>query len=390
MPHRWKTTFTLATFLAFLGGCGSETIVHESASSQSFDWNLPKRVYPPRVPSDNPMTEAKVALGRHLFYDTRLSANETQSCSTCHLQQYAFADKNQVGIGSTGEHHTRNPQHLANAGYYTTYTWANPALGTLERQIIIPITGDAPVELGVTEGNEEEVLERFRSDIAYQQMFADAFPGVDNPFRLHYVVKALASFIRTLNSFNSPYDRYLRGEPDALSEAQKRGMALFMGEKAECFHCHDGINFSDSTANEKSFYINQFFHNIGLYNLDGMEGNGAYPLDNQGLYEITMEPADRGKFKAPSLRNVEVTSPYMHDGSMATLEEVIELHSRGGRLIEEGEYAGDGSQNPNRSDLVTAKNFTEQEKSDLVAFLKALTDESFLTDPDLSSPFGEQ
>lgn len=390
MPRRWITAFILATTLALMGGCDSETIVHENPSTQSFDWNLPERAYPPRVPADNPMSDAKVELGRFLFYDKRLSANQTQSCSSCHLQQYAFADKNKVGIGSTGEHHTRNPQQLANAGYYTSYTWANPALGTLERQIIIPITGDDPIELGVTEDHEEEVLERFRSDIAYQQMFAAAFPDVENPIRLHYIVKSLASFIRTLNSFNSSYDRYLRGEPDALNEEQKRGMALFMGEKAECFHCHDGSNFSDSTANEKSFYVVQFYHNIGLYNLDGEGGIGAYPQGNQGLYEITRKITDRGKFKAPNLRNIEVTSPYMHDGSMATLQEVIELHSRGGRLIEEGEYAGDGSLNPNRSDLLMANNFTEQEKSDLIAFLKALTDESFLTNPDISDPFGEE
>jgi cytochrome c peroxidase len=380
----------LTAFLLLLTGCDSETIVHENASSQAFAWGLPEGVYPPRVPSDNPMNSAKVSLGRHLFYDARLSANVTQSCSSCHLQRYAFSDKNRVGIGSTGEHHTRNPQHLSNAGYYTSYTWANPALGTLERQIIIPITGDAPVELGVTEEYEEEVLGRFRDDQLYQNLFAEAFPDEEESVDIHHIVKALAAFIRTLNSFDAPYDRYLRGEPDALSEAQKRGFALFMGEKAECFHCHDGINFSDSTANEKSFYVDQFYHNIGLYNLDGEGGIGAYPQENQGLYEITLDPADRGKFKAPSLRNVEVTAPYMHDGSMATLEEVIELHSRGGRLIEEGEYAGDGSQNPNISDLVSAKSFTEQEKSDLVAFLKALTDERFLTDPDLSNPFGEE
>lgn len=380
----------LAAFVFLLSGCGSETVVHESVSSQSYAWNLPERVYPPRVPSDNPMSSAKVELGRHLFYDTRLSANETQSCSSCHLQRYAFSDKNRVGIGSTGEHHTRNPQHLTNAGYYTSYTWANPALGTLERQIIIPITGDAPIELGVTEEYEQEVLERFRDDPLYQSLFAEAFAEEEEPIDIHHIVKALAAFIRTLNSFDSPYDRYLRGEAEALSEAQKRGLALFMGEKAECFHCHDGNNFSDSTANEKSFYIDQFYHNIGLYNLDGEGGIGAYPQGNQGLYEITMDPADRGRFKAPSLRNVEVTAPYMHDGSMATLEEVMELHSRGGRLIEEGEYAGDGSRNPNISDLVSAKAFTDQEKSDLVSFLKALTDETFLTNPNIANPFGEE
>lgn len=390
MNRFFQSTAAIAAVLLLLG-CESETVIEEtsSSSSSSYDWKLPQGIYPPRVPEDNPMSEEKVLLGRFLFYDKQLSANQTQSCSSCHLQEYAFSDKNKVGIGSTGEHHTRNPQHLANSAYYTTYTWANPALGTLERQIGIPITGDNPVELGVTEDHEAEVLARFENNETYQTMFQAAFPDINNPIRVHYIIKALASFIRTLNSFNSPYDQYLRGDSTALTEAQKRGMDLFMSERAECFHCHDGNNFSDSTANEKSFYINQFFHNIGLYNLDGEGGIGAYPTGNQGLYEITLKLSDRGRFKAPSLRNVEMTGPYMHDGSMETLEEVMELHSQGGRVITSGEYTGDGRQNPHVDDLIAAKVFTEQEKSDLVEFLKALTDESFLTNPDISDPFKE-
>lgn len=375
-----------AGLLLLLGGCGSETVVSEPPSASAFAWNLPEGIYPPRVPDENPMTEAKVALGRYLFYDTRLSANRTQSCSSCHLQQYAFADHNPVGIGSTDEHHVRNPQTLANAAYYTSYTWANPALGTLEDQILIPITGDDPIELGVVPEVEDEVLARFENNATYRSMFQSAFPDVGNPYRIHYIVKALASFIRTLNSFNSPYDRFMRGDKQALSEAAIRGMTLFNDENGECFHCHSGDNFSDSTADEKSFFVEQFFHNIGLYNLDG---DGAYPEGNQGLYEITYNPYDRGRFKAPILRNVARTFPYMHDGSMQTLEEVIELHSNGGRNITEGEYAGNGIESPLKHDFITPKNFTEQEKQDLLAFLESLTDESFIHDPTISDPFKE-
>jgi cytochrome c peroxidase len=377
--------------LAFTGllfwGCGSETIIDKPTVSEGFSWNLPHGIYAPRVPSSNAITKEKVALGRFLFYDTRLSANQTQSCSSCHQQKFAFADHNRVGIGSTGEHHLRNPQTLTNSGYYTSYTWANPALGTLEDQIIIPLTGDDPIEMGVTPDKELEVLARFESNSTYRTMFSDAFPEVQQPIKMHYIIKALASFIRTLNSFDSPYDRYMNGDKEAMNPAQIRGMNLFNGEKAECFHCHEGDNFSDSTADEKSFFINQFFHNIGLYNTDG---TGSYPEGNQGIYEISYQAKDRGRFKAPILRNVALTAPYMHDGSMATLEEVMELHSNGGRNVIEGEYAGDGTTSPLLHDFITAKHFSAQEKADLIAFLEALSDENFINDPKISNPFEEQ
>lgn len=383
---RRRITFA-ALGAALLAGCGSETVVSEPvASAGGFSWNLPRGIYAPRVPETNPISTEKVTLGRYLFYDMRLSGNQTQSCSSCHLQENAFADHNTVGIGSTGEHHTRNPQTLANSAYYTAYTWANPALGTLEDQIFIPLTGDDPIEMGITPDMEAEVLSRFENNETYAQMFAAAFPDVEAPIRLHYIVKALASFVRTLNSFDSPYDRYMRGEREAMSDAAIRGMNLFNGEKAECFHCHDGDNFSDSTADEKSFFINQFFHNIGLYDTDG---TGSYPQNNQGLYEISYKAQDRGRFKAPMLRNVALTAPYMHDGSMATLEEVLELHSNGGRNVTEGPHIGDGTKSPLRHDFITAKHFTQQEKSDLIAFLHALTDEAFINDPRISDPFKE-
>jgi cytochrome c peroxidase len=377
----------LVAIASLFWGCGSETIINEPKRVSGFEWNLPRGIYAPRVPQTNPITNEKVALGRYLFYDTRLSANQTQSCFSCHLQKAAFADHNKVGIGSTGAHHVRNPQGLSNAAYYTTYTWANPALGTLEDQIFIPIGGDDPIELGVIPEMEAEVLARFENNATYVQMFHAAFPEVKEPFKIHYIVKALASFVRTLNSFNSPYDRYMRGDKEAMSDAAIRGMNLFNGEKAECFHCHGGDNFSDSTADEKSFFINQFYHNIGLYNIDG---TGSYPEGNQGLYEISYKAQDRGRFKAPILRNVALTAPYMHDGSMATLEEVIELHSNGGRNVSEGEYQGNGIASPLKHDFITAKHFSAQEKSDLLAFLNALSDEEFINDPRFSSPFEEQ
>ena len=387
MKNAFRSIGLIVLIAILFLGCESTTTITESRSQSSeFDWDLPTGMYAPRVPTTNPITDEKVELGRYLFYDTKLSANQTQSCSSCHLQKFAFADHNNVGIGSTGVHSSRNPNSLTNTAYYTSYSWANPALGTLERFIILPITGDDPIELGVVPEVEDEVLARFENNETYQAMFAAAFPDVDNPFTLEYIVKALASFNRTLNSFNSQYDKYLRGDSSALNASQIRGMNIFMDERGECFHCHEGKNFSDSTADEKSFSINQFFHNIGLYNIGG---DGSYTEENEGLYEVTMNAYDKGKFKAPSLRNIELTAPYMHDGSMATLEDVVELHSNGGRNITEGENAGNGIENPFKSDFITPKNFTEQEKADLVAFLHSLTDNDFITDPKISNPFEE-
>lgn len=383
-----KSLGLIVLFALVIVGCGSSTTITESEStSTGFEWDLPNGVFAPRVPTDNPMTHEKVALGRHLFYDIQLSANQKQSCSSCHLQKFAFSDHNNVGIGSTGEHSLRNPNSLTNTAYYTSYSWANPALGTLERFIIMPITGDSPIELGIVEEKQIEVLSRFENNETYRVMFQKAFPEVANPFTLEYIVKALATFNRTLNSFNSPYDKYLRGDKTALNDSQKRGMDLFMNEKGECFHCHDGIRFSDSTADEKSFHVVQFFHNIGLYNVNG---TSSYPEGNQGLYEITLNNIDKGAFKTPTLRNVELTSPYMHDGSMATLREVIELHSNGGRNIIDGNNSGNGITNIYKSDFITPKNFTEQEKDDLENFLKSLTDTDFITNPKISNPFEEE
>jgi len=381
-----KQLYWLIAILFFIVGCGSTTTVEESVdtSSSEFNWNLPNNVFPPIIPSSNPITDEKVELGRYLFYDKKLSSNQTQSCESCHFQENAFADHNIVGIGSTGIHHVRNPNGLTNTAYYNSYGWADPTITTLEDFIIKPITGDTPIELGTTADKEPEVLARFENDGNYQELFALAFPDIKNPFTLEYIVKALASFARTLNSFNSPYDQYITGDKTVLTPSQIRGMNLFMGEKAECFHCHDGIHFSDSTANSKSFQNVQFFHNIGLYNLNN---DGSYPLNNQGLYEITKEDKDKGKFKAPTLRNIALTNPYMHDGSIATLEEVIELHSNGGRVITEGNNEGDGTQNPYKDDLIVANYFTDEEKEDLVNFLKALTDTEFINNPKLSNPF---
>jgi cytochrome c peroxidase len=348
-----------------------------------YEWRLPPGFPPPRVPEANPMTEEKVELGRHLFYDPRLSGNNTISCASCHVQSLAFADGQVVGMGATGEPHVRNSQSLANVAYNATLTWANPNLLTLEQQIVIPMFGEHPVEMGIT-GNEDAVMSRFRADPLYQTMFAAAYPDQADPFTWRNIVDALASFNRTLISGDAPFDRYLRGDQTAMSEAAVRGMELFFSERLECHHCHSGFNMSISTVSANSSFDERMFFNTGLYNLDGQ---GAYPAENTGVHEITNNPSDMGRFRPPTLRNIELTAPYMHDGSIATLEEVIQFYADGGRVITEGPNAGDGRVSPLKSGLIAGFDITPEEVADLVAFLQALTDEGFITDPRFSDPF---
>lgn len=331
------------------------------------------------IPDDNPLTEASVELGRHLFYDVRLSGNETQSCASCHEQARAFSDGKTVAVGSTGMTHARNSSGLTNNGYNATLTWANPILTELEQQILVPLFGEQPIELGA----DDRVQERLADDPDYLELFEAAYPG--EPIDWDRTVMGLSSFTRSLVSGDSPFDRYTyQGEPDALSESAKRGLVLFYSEELECHHCHGGFNFTESTVHADSVFDAALFHNTGLYNLDGA---GAYPADNTGLFEITGEPEDMGRFRPPTLRNVAMTAPFMHDGSMETLDEVIRHYERGGRLIDSGPHAGDGRESPLKSGLVAGFSLTDQERADLIAFLEALTDEDFLTDPAHSDPF---
>ncbi len=345
---------------------------------------LPEGFPAPQIPEDNPINAAAIELGRHLFYDERLSANETQSCASCHEQRLAFTDAEPAPTGSTGEPLLRNSMGLANSAYSLTLTWANPNLTLLEQQIRIPIFGEFPVELGVT-GHEDEVLARFADDAMYRELFEQAFPGAEQAVSWDHVVKALASFVRALISGDAPYDRWRGGDDDAISESAKRGATLFFSEELECHHCHGGFNFSLATKHENTSFTQRAFQNTGLYNVDGA---GGYPEGNRGVYEFTFRDEDMGRFRPPSLRNVAVTAPYMHDGSVETLEEVIEIYAAGGRLIPEGEpYAGDGRTNPHKSGFVTGFALDEQEAADLLAFLESLTDETFLNDPRFADPF---
>ena len=341
---------------AGLGGSGASmgVVPHENAGSggnggsshvpvvADFAWDLPVGFPLPVVPEDNPMRVAKVELGRHLFYDERLSDNQTTSCATCHRQELAFTDGRAVAVGSTGESHTRGSMSLANVAYASTLTWSHPYMGALERQAAVPMFGDAPIELGLT--SETQIEERLGAIVEYQALFAAAFPEETAPITVLNLTRALAAFERVLISGRSPYDRWAyAAEDDAISESARRGFELFYSERLECFHCHVGFAMTDHARYEGQLYPGTLFHNTGLYNVGG---TGEYPAPNTGIYDVTQNPEDMGKFKAPTLRNVAVTAPYMHDGSIATLSEVLDHYAAGGRSIESGPHAGVGSESP--------------------------------------------
>ena len=373
-----------------LRSCAVTVLAAASASllgavPAAWQWRLPVWVPPPAVPADNPMSAAKVELGRHLFHDTRLSANGAMSCASCHDQKRAFTDGQAFSKGVTGEVGTRSAMSLANVAYLPVLTWQNPQLTSLEVQALIPLFGEHPVEMGLA-GREQQLFEMFKGDATYRRLFAQAFPaeagqGDAALYSLSTLTKALASFQRSLLSFDSPYDRYrYGGQKDALSAAAKRGEELFFGEKLECYHCHGGFNFTDNLKHARTPFPEVGFHNTGLYNEDG---KGAYPKASPGIVEFTGEPRDTGRFRTPSLRNVAVTAPYMHDGSIATLHDVLRTHyARAGRAVHAGRVA-----NPLRSEFIAGFEISETEIADLVAFLESLTDERFLRDPAHQSPW---
>ncbi|OUD16321.1 methanobactin export MATE transporter MbnM [Thioflexithrix psekupsensis] len=390
-----KNFYGIILFALGLVGCGggSEEGIATINQSQAFvihsnyDWKLPAGFPTPRQPLDNPMSAAKVELGRFLFYDTRMSVNNTFSCASCHEQRMAFTDGRKTAIGATGEIHPRNSMSLVNTAYNSAFNWANPMLKSLHQQALIPMFGEFPVELGWA-NQEEKILDNFRIDVLYQERFAKAFPNETHPINSGNISKAVAAFTASLISGNSPYDKQVyQNQKNALSESAKRGMELFFSETLECFHCHGGFNFTQSSQHDKTIIPEIEFHNTGLYNI---AGTGAYP-DNggRGLWESTFKAEDMGRFRAPTLRNIELTAPYMHDGSIATLEEVLMDHyARGGRMIATGDYAGDGKLNPFKSELINGFRLSASEKEDMIAFLKSLTDWEFICDACFKDPFG--
>ncbi len=353
------------------------------STAGEYVWNLPKGFSKPPLPADNPMSAAKAELGRYLFYDTRLSINGKSSCATCHEQRLAFTDGKPVSVGTTGELHPRNAMSLVNVAYSGSLTWNNPRLSRLEDQALVPMYGVHPVELGLRKN--DDFLPSLRREPRYLDLFARAFPSESDPFTLANVTKALASFERTIISARSPYDRYHYGGDDhAVSDSAKRGEILFFNQHLSCFRCHGGFDFTDSSVSQNNAGREVEFHNTGLYNLSGAL---SFPAPNLGIYEYTRNTADVGKFKAPTLRNIAVTAPYMHDGSIATLDDVLSHYAAGGRTIASGPHAGVGHDNPNKDPLIHGFELSAQDRLDLIAFLESLTDRELLNDPKFANPW---
>lgn len=336
-----------------------------------YRWVLPPGFPRPAVPEDNPMSADKVALGRSLFSNPTLSANQSQSCATCHRPELAFTDARSRAVGSRGDALARSAPSLANVAYLAAYTWADPTLRSLEAQMLRPLFNEHPVELGLR-GHESELVARLNADVGLRASFAAAFPRDAEPVSLGNAVKAIAAYERTLLSGRSAFDRYVfDDERDALSAEAKRGMALFYSARAGCAGCHSGINFSGPIVYAGHPAADADFANTGVAAVD-RRGAGA-PVD-RGLMQVTGRRADAGRFRVPTLRNVALTGPYMHDGSVPTLRAVIEHYARGGR----GAAPPGTATAPVVDARIHRVTFSPAEIDELLAFLDSLTDPDFI------------
>jgi cytochrome c peroxidase len=313
----------------------------------------------------------KVALGRRLFYDQRLSINGARSCASCHAPELAFTDGYRKSLSIDGLNVARNSPSLINAKYLSSLTWADTTIRSFVMQMDGPMFSEHPKEMG-WKGNEASILDRLNQDPVYQQMLKQVFPN-KKEYTTELVKNAIAAFEETLVSFNAPYDRYLRGQTNALSPSARRGANLFFSGRTKCGVCHEGKLLGGEN-----------FDNVGLYNVGD---TNSYPTADRGLFNKTGNPEDDGSFRIPSLRNVLLTAPYMHDGSVATIEEVIDIYVAGGRNIASGPYAGDGRKNVRKDMRVKPFNLSVEERKDLIAFLASLTDSSVLNNPRWKNPF---
>jgi cytochrome c peroxidase len=285
------------------------------------------------------------------------------SCATCHEQARAFSVNRATVPGVDGSPGQKNPMSLVNLAWAPVLTWANPALRRLEEQALIPLFSDHPVEMGMS-GREEALFALLAADPRYPPMFAAAFPDRDGAITLETLTRALAAFQRAIAGFDSPYDRYRwGGQRNAISASARRGERLFFGERLECYHCHGGFLFSDNVMHARLIAPEMGFHDTGV-------------ARTGGIGEHTGDARQIGAFRTPSLRNIALTAPYMHDGSMATLDDVIRHYERGGR-----------HRGPHTSSLLAGFRLTAQERRDLIAFLESLTDPNITTDPRFASPF---
>ena len=343
-PARYFPSFVVS-FLALIGagGFGAPQLAHaEARPGSGEEYKLPQiqGLEDPNtfVPADNPLTAKKVELGRFLFFDKRLSKNDTIACASCHLPDKGFTDGKAVSTGINGLKGGRSAPSSFNRVFSKAQFWDGRA-ETLEDQSIGPFV--SPVEHGFN--NHDEMVAKMKKIPGYRKLFQEVF---GREIVIEDVGKAIASFQRTKLSGNSAVDKYdVGGDEKALSESAKRGLELFRG-KARCTRCHSGFNFTD----EK-------FHNLGI----GWDTNTV----DLGRYMVTNNPEDIGAFKTPTLREIARTAPYMHDGRFKTLEEVVKFYNQG------------GIKNPHQDNTIIPLELTEQEQQDIVALLKSLNGEGW-------------
>lgn len=365
--NRSKLTFSTVFIVILLNLsawfiCSLPSVAFTQSAHEPYELKLPPYVLEPIIPENNPLTKGKVFLGQKLYFDKRLSADDTVSCATCHDPEKGFADGEIVAIGINGQKGARNSPTTLNTAFFDTQFWDGRVL-TLEEQAILPITNT--IEMGMP--SHDAVVEKISNISGYKADFKAVF-GSDN-ITIDQIAQAIASFERTLITFNTPFDRFIAGEENAISTSAKRGWELFQG-KARCLTCHE-FNVS------YPFFTDNKFHNIGVAMKDKdfgalarkAAGSDADPsalahekaASELGRYLVTKEPKDIGAFKTSGLRDIALTSPYMHDGSEPTLESVIEFYDKG------------GVSNPNLDGGIRPLNLSEEEKKDLVEFMKALT-----------------
>lgn len=336
---------------------------------------LPDR---PPEPKDNPTTPVKVELGKLLYFDPRLSGDGSVSCATCHDPNHAWGKKRVMSPAYPENKHFRHSPTILNVAYNTMMFW-DGRVKTLEEQALKPIA--SPFEMNM---NYDLLEERLKSIPRYRELFRKAFPGEKDPITVENVAKAIAAFERTIVCNDSPFDRYMRGERNAMDELQIKGMKLFVG-KAGCVQCHNGPNFTDNKFHVTGVPKNRIEDDAlvratrnFVIRQAGFKDPDRFDRD-LGRYFITKRERDKGAFKTPTLRNVALTPPYMHNGVFKTLDEVIEFYNRGGGDV------------PNKSPLLKPLNLTEEEKKALKAFLEALTCENvpYVEEPELP-PYEEE
>jgi cytochrome c peroxidase len=312
------------------------------------------------------MSDAKVALGCRLFFETRLSVTRAYSCASCHRPELAFTDGRALAIGSNGDAMHRGAMTLTNVAYNPSFTWASGSVTTLERQMEQPLFNEHPLEMGLKR-DDSELLAWLNDQQSYAAAFAESFPKEAQPVTTQNLVKAIASFERTLISGRSPFDRYVYNDDRAaFSESARRGMRLFYSDRSGCAHCHFGLNFSGPIVQPGKARPAPLFAN-----------NGSAVKGDEGLAAETKRLQDLGRFRVPTLRNIALTAPYMHDGRFATLEEVIEHYAAGGK---HADAIGTVDSQIRPLELST------EEKGDLVEFLKNLTDPTFTSNSSCRPP----